>query len=146
MKRARPETTNGGLRVCHLGKFYHPASGGMETHVRTLAQAQAELGADVRVICVNHRDGRGADVTWERFAGTETVEEWDGRVRLTRVGRLASLARFESLPRTCRGCWAGCGDGAMDLLHLHVPNPTMLLTLAAVRRCGMVSGPCRNWW
>ena len=48
------------MRVCHLGKFYHPAPGGMETHVRTLAQAQAESGAEVRVVCVNHQDRRGA--------------------------------------------------------------------------------------
>jgi hypothetical protein len=52
-----------GLRVGHLGKFYPPASGGMETHLRTLAQAA--LGANVHVLCVNHRDGRGRDVTWE---------------------------------------------------------------------------------
>ena len=118
-----------GLRICHLGKFYHPASGGMETHVRTLARAQADLGAEVRVVCVNHRDRRGDDVTWARFAGTETVEEWDDSVGLTRVGRVAALARFElcpDLPRVLR-------RPGVDLLHLHVPNPTMLLTAAAIR-------------
>ena len=121
-----------GLRVCHLGKFYHPASGGMETHVRTLARAQADLGAAVHVVCVNHRDRCGNDVTWARFAGTATVEEWDDRIGLTRVGRLASLARFEfcfDLPRVLRRLR---GRG-VDVLHLHVPNPTMLLAVAAVR-------------
>ena len=128
-----PEPSPGaGLSVCHLGKFYYPASGGMETHVRALAQAQADLGAEVRVVCVNHRDRRGEDVTWAKFAGTETVEEWDDRVGLTRVGRLASLARFElclGLPGVLRRLR---GRG-VNLLHLHVPNPTMLLAVAAVR-------------
>jgi rhamnosyl/mannosyltransferase len=119
------------FRVCHLGKFYAPASGGMETHVRTLARAQAALGAEVRVVCVNHVDRGGRDVTWERFAATETVEEWDGPVGLTRVGRRASLARFEvclDLPRVLRRL-----GRRLDVLHLHVPNPTMLLALVAVR-------------
>ncbi len=42
------------LRACHLGKYYAPFRGGMETHVRTLARAQAEFGTDVHVVCVNH--------------------------------------------------------------------------------------------
>jgi rhamnosyl/mannosyltransferase len=117
------------LRVCHLGKFYHPAQGGMETHVRTLGQAQVELGADVRVVCVNHQDQRGRDVTWSRFAATATEENWDGSVGLTRVGRSASLARFE----ICLGLTRMLRRLQCDLFHLHVPNPTMLLALAASR-------------
>jgi glycosyltransferase involved in cell wall biosynthesis len=120
-----------GLRVCHLGKFYPPAWGGIETHLRTLARTQADLGCDVRVLCVNHRDRRGRDVMWQRFAATETVEERDGPVRLTRVGRQASVARFDlclRLPDLLARL-----DHTADILHLHVPNPTMLLALAAVR-------------
>jgi rhamnosyl/mannosyltransferase len=120
------------LRVVHLGKFYPPASGGMETHVRTLARAQAALGAKVTVVCVNHRDAAGRDVTWERFTRTATAEEWDGPVRVVRVGRHASLARLDvclGLPVLLRRLKAGNAD----LLHLHVPNPTMLLALAAAR-------------
>jgi rhamnosyl/mannosyltransferase len=104
----------------------------METHLRTLARAQSDLGADVRVVCVNHLDGRGRDVTWKPFAATDTVEEWDGRVRLTRVGRLASLARLDvclALPRLL----AGFRGRPIDLLHAHVLNPTMLLALAMTR-------------
>ncbi len=120
------------LRICHLGKFYHPARGGIETHVRTLAKAQAELGADVRVLCVNHQDGSGRDVTWSQFTATKTVEDRDGCVRVTRIGRRASLARLDlcfGLPRVLYGL----RQSGLDLLHLHTPNPTMLLALAAVR-------------
>jgi rhamnosyl/mannosyltransferase len=120
-----------GLRVCHLAKFYPPAPGGIESHVRTLAQGQAELGARVRVVCVNHLDRQGRDVTWRRLARTATVEEWDGPVRVTRLGRWGSLARLDAcpgLPRALRRLRA-----ETDVFHLHAPNPTMTLALAAAR-------------
>jgi rhamnosyl/mannosyltransferase len=127
----RNGAANGRLRVCHLGKFYPPASGGMETHVRTLAQAQAEEGAEVRVLCVNHLDRRGRDVTWEALSASETVEDWDGPVRVNRLGKRASLVRLEfclGLP----GLLHRLQKTGADVLHLHVPIPTMLLALAAV--------------
>jgi rhamnosyl/mannosyltransferase len=122
------------LRVCHLAKFYPPAPGGIEAHVRTLARAQARLGAEVRVVCVNHQDRHGRDVTWEPLARTETVEEWDGPVRVTRLGKWANLARLD----VCPGLAAVLRRlrGAADVLHLHAPNPTMTLALAALRPHG----------
>src|SRR5262249_54641823 len=119
------------LRVCHLAKYYPPAAGGIETHVRTLALAQAGLGGAVRVLCVNHRDGGGRDVTWRTFARPETVEDRDGPGRLTRVGKGASGARLDVCPELPRRL-AALQRSAVDVLHLHVPNPTMLLALAAV--------------
>jgi rhamnosyl/mannosyltransferase len=118
------------LRVCHLAKYYPPAPGGIETHVQTLARAQAALGAEVRVICVNHRDESGHDVSWRRFSPTPTVDEMDRSVRVTRVGRRFSLAKLD-LCRDLRR--ALVADRPADIVHLHTPNPTMLL--AAVRHC-----------
>jgi rhamnosyl/mannosyltransferase len=118
----------GGLRVCHLGKFYPPASGGIESHLQTLAQAQARLGMAVDVLCVNHRNRDGADATWRRFAATPTVAEHDGPVRLTRLGRRASLARLDCCLGLPRRLWNLRLD-RYDLLHLHAPNPTMVLGL-----------------
>jgi rhamnosyl/mannosyltransferase len=104
----------------------------MEAHVRTLARAQAALGAEVRVVCVNHRDRAGRDVTWEGFARTRTAEEADGPVRVVRAGRLGSLARLDLCPGLPRLLRRQQAEG-VDVLHLHVPNPTMLLALAAAR-------------
>src|SRR5437763_6920252 len=67
------------MRICHLGKYYPPAPGGIEAHVRTLARAQAALGATARVLCVNHRAG-------------PTAIERDGPVEVTRLGRAAAVA------------------------------------------------------
>jgi rhamnosyl/mannosyltransferase len=117
------------LRICHLGKFYPPASGGIETHVRTLAQAQAALGADVRVICVNHAGPDGRDATWRRVGRTPTAAEWDGPVRILRVGRWASVARLDVCPRLAL-VLRRLMDDPPHVLHLHTPNPTMLLAVA----------------
>ncbi len=116
------------LRVCHLGKFYPPATGGIETHLQTLAQAQARFGLAVQVICVNHLDSDRQDVTWKMLARTPTVEEQDGRVHTVRLGRRASLARLELCPGLLR-CLGRLTRADFDLLHLHVPNPTMVLGL-----------------
>ena len=122
-----------GLRVCHLGKFYPPAAGGMESHLQTLARAQAALGADVQVLCVNHRNRSGRDVTWETLTSTPTVEDLDGPVRVTRIGRRATVARLE-LCMELPWLLSSLQHSGVDVLHLHVPNPTMLLPLAAVRQ------------
>ena len=106
-----------------------PATGGIESHLRTLSQAQSRLGAAVRVVCVNHRDAAGRDVTWRAWAATPTVEELDGAVELRRVGKRASLSRLEVCPGLLR-LGRLVRDWAADVVHLHVPNPTMLLALA----------------
>ncbi len=119
------------MRICHLGKYYPPAYGGIETHLRTLAQAQSRLGANVRVVCVNHASPAGEDVTWRTIARTSHAEEKDGLVDVARLGRWASLARLDICPRLpllLHRLQESC-----DLVHLHVPNPTMMLALAVVR-------------
>lgn len=120
------------VRVCHLGKYYPPAPGGIEHHVQTLARAQASLGATVNVLCVNHADRHGRDMTWRRYGSTPTVHERDGDIRLTRVGRSACIAKFDLCPDLL-GELARIDEEGLDVFHLHAPNPTMLLALAAVR-------------
>jgi glycosyltransferase involved in cell wall biosynthesis len=104
------------LRVCHLGKYYPPAPGGIETNVRILARAQADLGLDVSVLCVNHRRG-------------PTAVERDGPVAVIRRRRLARVDKFD----VCPGLTAALAGADADVLHLHVPNPTMITALLASR-------------
>jgi glycosyltransferase involved in cell wall biosynthesis len=119
------------LRVCHLGKFYPPAPGGIESHVRSLARAQAELGAEVEVVCVNHVARSGEDVTWQALGRSSDVEEWDGRVRVTRLGRVAGVSRLELCPSLLPVLVRACRRA--DLVHVHAPNVTMYLALVALR-------------
>jgi rhamnosyl/mannosyltransferase len=120
------------LQVCHLGKYYPPAPGGIESHVQTLARAQAALGAQVQVLCVNHVNRRGQDLTWRRHGRSETIVERDGQVQVIRVGRSAAIAKLDICPELRRTLRALEYSG-IDVLHLHTPNPTMLLALATLK-------------
>ena len=104
------------LRICHLGKYYPPSPGGIETHVRTLALAQADLGAEVQVYCVNHEAG-------------PTSVEFDGPVEVTRFKRSVSAAKLDVCPDLARAI----ARVDADVLHLQVPNPTMILALLRAR-------------
>ncbi|MGL4423920.1 MAG: glycosyltransferase, partial [Gemmataceae bacterium] len=83
------------MKVVHLGKYYPPASGGIETHTQTLARAQADLGADVRVVVVNHQNAAGQDVTFARWGRTPDRVDADGPVRIYRAGRRANIAKLD---------------------------------------------------
>ncbi len=113
-------------RICHLSKYYPPVPGGIETHVQTLARAQAALGAEVTVLSVNGFDEEG------RLSNrTKTVQEMDGNVRVIKLGRHISKARFDICPelpqKLCR-----LVRHSNTLFHLHTPNPTMLTAMLAV--------------
>jgi glycosyltransferase involved in cell wall biosynthesis len=104
------------MKVCHLGKHYPPAVGGIENHVRTLARAQAERGADVRVVCINHRSG-------------PTLVEKDGAVTVVSCRRTATVAKLD----LCPGLLAELNALDADILHVHVPNPLMILAALLAR-------------
>lgn len=101
------------MRIVHLGKFYHPAHGGIERTIRSLAHAQAMLGCSVRVICMDHERGRATRV------------ERDGPVEVVRLRRAASYCKLDH----CPGLFRLIRDSEADLLHLHTPNPSMILGL-----------------
>jgi rhamnosyl/mannosyltransferase len=119
--------------VVHLGKYYPPATGGIETHTQTLARAQAALGADVTVVVVNHEDVAGRDVTFERLGRTPAAENRDGPVRVIRAGRWANVAKLDVAPGLV-GVLRRLLRDPPDVWHLHTPNVTMMLALAAVPR------------
>src|SRR5207237_310211 len=118
------------LKVVHLGKYYPPSPGGIESHTRTLAQAQAALGADVRVVVIQHAAPDGRDATFDRFTPTRSVEESDGSVRVIRVGRWANVAKLDVAPGLLGAIRRVMRDPP-DVWHLHTPNITMMLALAA---------------
>ncbi len=122
------------VRIVHLGKYYPPAAGGIETHTQTLARAQVRLGADVRVVVVNHADASGKDVTFERLARTQDATDRDGEILIHRVGRLANVAKLDVCPGLPQLLTHVRREFRPHVWHLHAPNVTMMLAVLADRR------------
>ena len=97
--------------------------GGIETHVQTLARAQADLGAEVHVLCVN-----GLAKKKGQSHRTKTIKELDKNVEVTSLGRLFSLARFDLCPDLPRRI-SELINQSNTIIHVHTPNPTMLTAL-----------------
>jgi glycosyltransferase involved in cell wall biosynthesis len=92
------------VSILHIGKFYPPHRGGMETHLHDLAVRQAHA-ASVSVIVANS------------IARSEACD-LEG-VHINRVGRLGTIA---SMP-ICPGLIQAIRSSPADLVHLHMPNP-----------------------
>ena len=100
------------LRVLHVGKFYPPHAGGMETHVQTLCRALAAT-LDVQLIVA-------AD-------GPQGTVELDHGVRVRRIGTLASIGAATVNPGMARAI----REARAELVHFHHPNPTGVLSYLA---------------
>ena len=104
--------TSRGLQVLHVGKFYPPHMGGIETHLEALC-GELRKSADVRVMVASD----------DRSAVEETV---DG-VPVVRVPTWLTLAATPLCPAMIariRGYRGG-------ILHLHWPNPMAVLAYLA---------------
>lgn len=102
--RADSDEPGGRPTVLHLGKYYPPHLGGMETHVHDLAVRQAG-SVKVSVIVAN-------SAMRNEFAVMEGVS-------ITRVARISTVA---SMP-VCPGLSAAIQRTPADLVHVHMPNP-----------------------
>ncbi|MEI9939923.1 MAG: glycosyltransferase [Pseudomonadota bacterium] len=104
------------MRVLHVGKYYAPYRGGIETVVEQLCRGLAGRGVEVTALVSND--------------SSATVDETIDGVRVLRLGRTAELNsqplnwRIVSTLRRLR----------FDALHFHTPNPIGALALLAARR------------
>ncbi len=93
------------MKILHLYKDYFPVLGGIENHIKVLAEAQARAGHDVTALVCD--------------PGFRTrVEEING-VRVVKAGRLTTVA---SMPLSCRQPLALARADA-DIVHVHSPYP-----------------------
>jgi rhamnosyl/mannosyltransferase len=105
------------MRILQIGKFYPPQMGGIETHLRTLCQELLNE-AEIQVVVAN--DGR-----------RHVTSNVDG-VPVARMGRLFTLA---STP-VCVGMAHEIRRSNVEILHLHMPNPTGALAYLLSRHPG----------
>jgi rhamnosyl/mannosyltransferase len=105
------------LRVLHVGKFYPPHAGGMESHLELLCRlTQGEV--DLSVV-VSADDAR-------------TVREVRGGVPVTRLGTRLTLASASFNPGLAREI----RRADADVVHFHHPNPPAVLGYLAARPRG----------
>ena len=93
------------MRILHIYKAYHPVVGGIENHVRLLAEGQARAGHRVTVL-----------VTSPSFRGERQLLNG---VEVIKAGRLVELA---STPLSLRLGWELVRQRP-DVAHVHAPYP-----------------------
>ena len=93
------------LRILHIYKDYFPVLGGIENHIKVLAEAQAARGHAVTVLVANP----------ERRTAIETANG----VRVVKAGRWATFASAPISPAMFR--WVARLKA--DITHLHFPHP-----------------------
>lgn len=95
------------MRVLHLYKDYAPVFGGIENHIRVLAEGLRAAGVDARVLVTN--------------TGPRTVRETIAGVPVTKTGRQANLSSaplsLGFLPEVWRQ------EKGADIAHAHAPYP-----------------------
>jgi glycosyltransferase involved in cell wall biosynthesis len=100
------------LRVLHLGKYYPPHRGGMETYLEMLCE---ELRDRVEFTVVAANDG------WRTSRETR---------RGVAVIRTATIARLASTP-ICPFLPSVAQKVPADIVHIHLPNPFAIATYFA---------------
>lgn len=111
------------VKVLHIGKFYHPHVGGIETFTRDLLRASVGCGVDTLALVHAHGEIR---------AGKET----DGRVAVWRAPTFGSLLYAPVSPAFPLWLSRAIEKFRPDLLHIHMPNTSGFwpLFLPAARR------------
>jgi len=106
--------TSRASKVLHVGKFYPPHKGGMETHLRDLCLGLSQ-SLEIEVLVAND--------SWR----TERSRP-DG-ISVTRVGTPISLLGAPVSPTTARRI----RDARAQIVHLHFPHPTAAFAFLASR-------------
>jgi len=112
------------MRILHLGKYYPPERGGIESYTRALCEWTATKGHAVGAL-VHQRPG-----TWQ------TSRELIGGVEIRRAGCVGSIVYTPLSPVFPFELSRALREFRPDILHLHLPNPSCfaVLTSAGARR------------
>lgn len=108
------------MHILHLYKDYFPVLGGIENHIRVLAEAQASAGHQVTVLVCD--------------PGRYTRHEVLNGVHIIKAGRLTTRA---SMPISWAQPWQLWRQRS-DILHVHSPYPLGELTGWLLRHSGVM--------
>ncbi len=116
------------MRILHLGKYYPPARGGMETVLRLICEGLLDRGHDVGAVVAAQFWGDRREVLCGPASGRCGT--------LVRAGRLAVINSQPVTPNLLALVRREVRHFRPDLVHLHLPNPLAAatwLTLSAWR-------------
>ncbi len=100
--------------ILHIGKFYPPHMGGMETHLQTLC-AHLRKSVNVRVVVASD--------------GHSSSEEFVDGVAVCRLGQRLTVASTSFCPEL----GAQIRRTKADIIHVHLPNPAAVLAYLSSR-------------
>ncbi|MBE9561754.1 MAG: glycosyltransferase, partial [Proteobacteria bacterium] len=115
------------MKILHIGKFYPPFFGGIETFLADLVSEQVKQGEDVRVIAHNHEFGVKNKFEWEKF--TEGYQ-------ILRVPCHGLLLYSPISPMFLLWLNKAIKQFNPDILHIHMPNTSafwLLISLKALK-------------
>ncbi len=113
------------MKILHVGKYYPPYRGGMETALQNLAEGQLDAGCDVSLLTAGHGSVDSREIIRGPHSGREGT-----------LLRAAVRGVFSSQPLTPNLVGLLRREVALfkpDVVHLHLPNP-----LAAAAWLGLV--------
>lgn len=105
------------MKILHVYKDYPPILGGIENHVKLLAEGQAQYGHTVTALVTNP-------------VGARTTRTVENAVAVIRAGRLATVA---STPLSPALAWQ-LSRQRPDVIHLHFPYPVGEVSQWLLRR------------
>jgi glycosyltransferase involved in cell wall biosynthesis len=105
--------TESRLRVLHVGKYYPPHRGGMESHLEALC-GELKRSIDTEIVVASSN-------------GSRTSEELLDGLKIARLGKLFSLRSAPFCPEMVRRIRAS----KADLVHIHLPNPGAIFAYLA---------------
>jgi glycosyltransferase involved in cell wall biosynthesis len=108
----RPAASVSTLRVLHIGKYYPPHMGGIETHLQALC-GELRKTVDLRVL-----------------VASDDSERIDQVLDGVHISRLPTRLTLSSTP-LCPGLIGAVRRSAADIVHVHWPNPAAILAYLA---------------
>lgn len=102
------------LRILHVGKFYPPHMGGMETYLQ--------------VVCRGLQHYHDVEVLVASDTPRDEIDQDEG-IKIVRAGTMFTLASTSF----CRGMIRRLRKTDADLIHLHMPNPSATLAYLIAR-------------
>jgi glycosyltransferase involved in cell wall biosynthesis len=111
------------MKILHIGKYFSPFKGGVESYLRDVMVTLAEQGVESAAIVHQHE---------KKVSSTDESFEMSGsRFRVTRAGVLFNLSFTPVSPYFPVLLKRLLKSFRPDILHIHMPNPSALWALAS---------------